>query len=91
MTKVELIAAVAEKTEMTKKDAAVVVSAVLESITSELAAGNRVQLADFGIFETKVRAARTGRNPATNETIQIPASTSVAFKASKKLKEAVAK
>ncbi len=91
MTKTELIAAVAEKTELTKKDADVVVNAVLEAITAELVAGNEVRLAGFGIFETKQRAARTGRNPATNETIEIPASTSVAFKPSKTLKDAVAK
>ncbi len=91
MTKTELIAITAEKTGLTKKDAEKAVSAALEAITAELAAGNRVQLAGFGIFETKTRAARTGRNPKTNETIEIAASTSVAFKASKTLKDAVAK
>lgn len=91
MTKTELIAITAEKTGMTKKDAEKAVSAALEAITAELAAGNRVQLAGFGIFETKTRAARTGRNPKTNETIEIAASTSVAFKPAKALKDAVAK
>ena len=91
MTKTELIAITAEKTGMTTKDAEKAVSAALEAITAELATGNRVQLAGFGIFETKTRQARTGRNPKTNETIEIPASTSVAFKASKTLKDAVAK
>ena len=91
MTKTELIAITAEKAGMTKKDAEKAVSAALEAITAELAAGNRVQLAGFGIFETKTRQARTGRNPKTKEAIEIPASTSVAFKASKTLKDAVAK
>ena len=91
MTKTELIAITAEKAGMTKKDAEKAVSVALDAIAAELAAGNRVQLAGFGIFETKTRAARTGRNPKTKETIEIPASTSVAFKASKTLKDAVAK
>ena len=90
MTKTELIAITAEKAGMTKKDAEKAVTAALEAITAELTAGNRVQLAGFGIFETKTRGARTGRNPKTKETIEIPASTSVAFKASKTLKDAVA-
>ena len=63
----------------------------LIAITAELAAGNRVQLAGFGTFETKPRAARTGRNPKTKETIEIAASTSVGFKPAKALKDAVAK
>ena len=91
MTKTELIAITAEKTGMTKKDAERAVNAALEAVAAELAAGNRVQLAGFGIFETKTRAARTGRNPKTKEAIEIPASTSIAFKASKTLKDAVAK
>ena len=91
MTKTELIAITAEKTGMTKKDAEKAVAAVLESIAADLAAGNRVQLAGFGTFETKTRAARTGRNPKTNEVIEIAASTSVGFKPAKALKDAVAK
>ena len=91
MTKTELIAMTAEKAGMTKKDAEKAVAAVLEGIAAELAEGNRVQLAGFGTFETKTRAARTGRNPKTNETIEIAASTSVGFKAAKALKDAVAK
>ena len=91
MTKTELIAITAEKTGLTKKDAEKAVSAALEAITAELAAGNRVQLAGFGTFETKTRAARTGRNPKTKETIEIAASTSVGFKPAKALKDAVAK
>lgn len=91
MTKTELISITAEKAGMTKKDAERAVNAALDAISAELAAGNRVQLAGFGIFETKTRQARTGRNPKTNEAIEIPASTSVAFKASKTLKDSVAK
>ena len=91
MTKTELMSITAEKTGLTKKDAERAVNAALEAVTAELTAGGRVQLAGFGIFETKTRQARTGRNPKTKEAIQIPASTSVAFKASKTLKDAVAK
>lgn len=91
MTKTELIAIVAEKNEITKKDAERIVNSTLDAITADLVAGNRVSLAGFGIFETKTRAARTGRNPKTKEVIEIAASTSVAFKASKTLKDAVAK
>ena len=91
MTKTELIAITAEKAGMTKKDAEKAVSAAMEAITAELAAGNRVQLAGFGTFETKTRAARTGHNPKTKETIEIAASTSVGFKPAKALKDAVAK
>ncbi len=91
MTKNELIALTAEKNEITKKDAERIVNSVLDTISAELASGNRVQLAGFGIFETKTRAARSGRNPKTNEVIEIPASTAIAFKASKTLKDAIAK
>ena len=89
MNKTELIAAVAEKTGMTKKDAERAVSATLESISASLAKGERVQLSGFGIFEVKERGARVGRNPHTKETIQIPASRTPAFKASKALKDIV--
>ena len=91
MTKNELIAAVAEKTGLAKKETEAAVNAALEAIAADLAAGNRVQLAGFGTFETRARAARTGRNPKTNETIEIPASTTVGFKPAKPLKEALAK
>ena len=91
MNKTELIAAVAEKTGMTKKDAEKAVSAVLDAISADLAAGNRVQLAGFGTFETKTRAARTGRNPKTKEAIEIAASKYPVFKAGKALKDKVAK
>ncbi len=91
MNKTELIAAVAAKTGLTKKDAERVVSATLETITEGLAKGDKVSLSGFGIFEVKNREARIGRNPHTKEAIQIPATRLPAFKASKTLKDAVAK
>ncbi len=91
MNKTELIAAVAEKAGLTKKDAERVVNATVETITEALCKGDKVQLSGFGIFEVKAREARVGRNPRTKETIQIPASKLPAFKASKTLKDAVAK
>ena len=90
MNKTELIAAVAAKTGMTKKDAEVVVSATFDSIAAELQKGEKVQVSGFGIFEVKNREARVGRNPHTKEAIQIPASKVPAFKAAKALKDAVA-
>jgi DNA-binding protein HU-beta len=89
MNKTELIAAVAEKTGLTKKDAERVVNATFETVTASLAKGDRVQLSGFGIFEVKERGARVGRNPHTKETIEIPASRTPAFKASKALKDIV--
>ena len=78
MTKVELIAAVAEAAELTKKDAEKAVNATVEVITKALADGEKVSLVGFGTFETHKRAARTGINPRTKETIQIAASTAPA-------------
>lgn len=91
MTKVELIAAVAQAAELTKKDAEKAVNATIEAITSTLAEGEKVSLVGFGTFETRQRPARVGRNPRTKEEIQIPASIAPAFKAGKALKDAVAK
>ena len=91
MNKTELIAAVAEKTGMTKKDAERVINATVETITSSLVAGDKVQVSGFGDFEVKAREARVGRNPRTKETIEIPATRLPAFKASKTLKDTVAK
>ena len=91
MNKTELIAAVAEKAGLTKKDAERVVNATLETITESLVNGDKVNVSGFGIFEVKAREARVGRNPRTKETIQIPATKLPAFKASKTLKDAVAK
>ncbi len=91
MNKNELIAAVAESANLTKKDAEAAVAATMEAITAALAAGERVQLIGFGTFEVKARAERTGRNPKTMEEIVIPASMNPTFKAGKALKDAVAK
>ncbi len=91
MNKTELIAAVAEKANITKKDADKIVAAVFESITGALAAGDKVAINGFGNFEVKTRAARQGRNPKTGETITIAEAKLPAFKAVKALKDAVAK
>ena len=91
MNKAELINAVAAATEFSKKDAEAAVTATLEAITSALKDGDKVQLVGFGSFEVKKRAARVGRNPTTNDTIEIPASVVPVFKAGKALKDAVAK
>ena len=91
MNKTELVAAVAEKTGLTKKDAERVVNATVDAITESLVKGEKVHVSGFGIFEVKTRDARVGRNPRTKETIQIPATRLPAFKASKTLKDSVAK
>ena len=86
MNKAELVAAVAEKTGLSKKDSEKAVNAAFDTITEALAAGDKVQLVGFGAFEVKERGERIGRNPQTKEEIKIPA-----FKAGKALKDAVAK
>ena len=91
MNKAELIAAVAAAAEISKKDAEIAVSATLDTITNALKEGDKVQLVGFGSFEVKKRAARIGRNPKTNATIEIPASVVPVFKAGKALKDAVTK
>ena len=91
MNKTELVAAVAEKTGMSKKDSEKAVNAAFDSITEALVAGEKVQLVGFGAFEVKERSARIGRNPKTKEEIQIPASRVPVFKAGKALKDVVAK
>ena len=91
MNKTELVAAIAEKTDLTKKDAELALTAVVESITEALVKGDKVQLIGFGSFEVKNRAARVGRNPKTKEAITIPASKAPAFVAGKDLKDAVNK
>lgn len=91
MNKTELIGEVAEKSGLTKKEAERALTAVLETVSAAMAAGDKVQLVGFGTFETKRREARTGRNPKTREAIEIPASTVPVFKAGKALKDAVAK
>lgn len=91
MNKTELVAAVAAKAEISKKDAEAAVSATVEAITEALADGEKVALVGFGTFDVKERAARTGLNPRTKEKIEIPASKAPAFKAGKALKDAVNK
>lgn len=91
MNKTELIASVAQATGVTKKDAERIVNATFDTIAAQMATGERVQVSGFGIFETKQRQARVGRNPKTNTTIEIPASTLPTFKPAKALKDAVSK
>ena len=91
MNKTELIAAVAEKANLSKKDAEAAITATVDAITEALAQQEKVQLVGFGSFEVKTRAERVGRNPKTKQTIQIPASKTPVFKAGKALKDAVAK
>lgn len=89
MKKLELIAKIADKTNLTKKDAEIALKAITDAIAEALAAGEKVALTGFGTFETRERAAREGRNPRTGETINIPAQKTPAFKAGKALKDAV--
>ena len=91
MNKTELIAVVAEKTGITKKEAERIVSATFDTVTETLVKGEKVQIAGFGAFEIKEREARMGRNPRTKENIEIPATRLPQFKAGKALKDAVAK
>ena len=89
MTKTDLIAAVAEKTGLKKKDAEAAVAAVLSTVAENLAKGEKVSLVGFGTFEVKERAARDGRNPFTGEAIKIAASKRPIFTAGKALKDQV--
>ncbi|MDO4459743.1 MAG: HU family DNA-binding protein [Clostridia bacterium] len=89
MNKTELIAAVAERANLTKKDAETAVAAVIDTITEELMYGNKVQLVGFGTFEVRERAARTVTYPRTGEKKEVAASKAPAFKAGKALKDAV--
>lgn len=89
MNKTDLINAVAEQADLTKKEAGLAVDAVFESIQSSLSKGEKVQLIGFGNFEVRERAARKGRNPQTGAEIEIPASKVPAFKPGKALKDAV--
>ena len=91
MNKTELVANVAEKASLTKKDAEKAVNALFSSIEEALVKKDKVQMIGFGTFEVKARAARTGRNPQTGDEIKIPASKNPVFKAGKALKEAVNK
>jgi len=89
MNKTELIAAMAEKAEMSKKDAEKALNAFVESVGEELRDGGKVQIIGFGTFEVSERAAREGRNPQTGETMKIKASKSPKFKAGKQLKDSL--
>jgi DNA-binding protein HU-beta len=89
LNKAELVSLVAEKAGLTKKDADKAVAAVFDGIQETLQKGDKVQLVGFGTFEVRDRSARTGRNPRSGETIEIPASRVPAFKPGKALKEAV--
>ena len=89
MNKGELIEAVAQSTDLSRADATRAVDAVIDNVTRTLQRGGSVSLVGFGTFSVKKRAARTGRNPRTGETIQIAASNVPGFKAGKALKDAV--
>ncbi|MBQ6999614.1 MAG: HU family DNA-binding protein [Oscillospiraceae bacterium] len=91
MNKTELIAITAENAGMTKKDTERMLNAAIDAITEALSKGEKVQLSGFGTFEVKDREARVGRNPHTKEAVEIPATRVPAFKASKALKDIVAK
>ena len=90
MNKAELITSMAEKSQLTKKDAESALKAFIDSVQEALESGEKVQLIGFGTFETRERAAREGRNPRTKETITIPASTVPVFKAGKEFKRSKA-
>lgn len=89
MNKKELIAKVAEAVSVPKKDTEAVINAAIEAIVKTVAEGEKVQLIGFGTFESRKRAARTGRNPQTGKALKIKASTVPAFKVGKKFKEEV--
>ncbi len=89
MNKTELIAAVAEKANLSKKDADSAVNALIDTVVAEVAAGNKVQLVGFGTFEVRERSERKGRDPRTNKEIVIPASKVPAFKVGKAFKTAI--
>lgn len=91
MNKAELITSMAEKSNLTKKDAELALKAFIESVSETLENGDKVQLVGFGTFETRVRAEREGRNPRTKEVINIPATTVPVFKAGKEFKDKVNK
>lgn len=89
MNKTELIAAIAESAELSKKDAEKAVKAFIDVVTAQLKKGDKVQLVGFGTFEVSKRAAREGRNPQTGKTMKIAACKAPKFKAGKALKDAV--
>jgi len=89
MNKTELVAAIAEKTQLTKKDSEMALKAFIDVVSEELKKGEKIQLVGFGTFEVSDRAARVGKNPQTGNAIDIPASKAPKFKAGKALKETV--
>ncbi len=89
MNKTELVAAVAEKAEISKKDSEKALKAFIDVVTEQLKAGDKVQLVGFGTFEVSERAAREGRNPQTGKTMKIAACKAPKFKAGKALKDAI--
>lgn len=89
MNKQELIKKIAEDSEVTQRQAAIVLDSTLNAIMTAVAAGEKVQLLGFGSFEAKQRASRIGRNPSTQEVLEIPAATVPVFKAGVEFKEAV--
>ena len=91
MTKADLINAIAEKAEFSKKDSEKALNAVISSITDALVSGDKVQIVGFGTFEVRQRDAKEAINPRTKEKIQIPAKKATAFKAGKALKDVVNK
>lgn len=91
MNKTELVAAIAEKTELSKKEAEKALKAFTDIVAEELAKGGKIQLVGFGTFEVSERAEREGRNPRTKETIIIPASKAPKFKPGKALKDQINK
>lgn len=91
MNKTELVAAIAEKTQLSKKDSEMALKAFINVVSEQLKKGEKIQLVGFGTFEVSDRAARTGKNPQTGEEINIPAAKAPKFKAGKALKETVNK
>ncbi len=89
MTKAELVAMIASKSNLTKKDSESALNAFIESVTETMKKGDKVSLVGFGTFETRKRAERVGVNPRTKESIKIPATTAPVFKAGKVLKDSV--
>ena len=89
MNKAELVSAIADKADLSKKDAEAALKAFTDVVTEELKKGEKIQLVGFGTFEVSERAARTGRNPQTGEEMTIPASKAPKFKAGKALKDLV--
>lgn len=89
MNKAELVAAIADKTELSKKDSEKALKAFIDVVTEELTKGEKIQLVGFGTFEVTERAAREGRNPQSGEVMSIPASKAPKFKAGKALKDII--